>query len=153
MKVLVTQSCPTLCDPMDCSLQCSSVHGVFQVRILEGVATRASDKCSLQSFLSRGPCWGAPPTSSSLFSGLKAALSNAALELSVRITYTEKIPAMSSVCVYVWGTVTDLLHSACSVLALSGDTESSGEHTAPGDTRHGHSSCPTDSRVVSPRPW
>ncbi|XDB49318.1 hypothetical protein ABFV05_002934 [Capra hircus] len=37
---------------------------------------------------------------------------------------------------------------ACSVLALKGDTESSGEHTAPGDARHGHSSCPTDSRVM-----
>ncbi|XP_055277492.1 GTPase IMAP family member 6-like isoform X2 [Moschus berezovskii] len=55
---------------------------------------------------------------------------------------------MSSVCVYVWGTVTDLLHSACSVLALRGDTESSGEHTAPGDARQGHSSCPTDSGAI-----
>ena len=25
----VTQSCPTLCDPMDCSLRGSSVHGIF----------------------------------------------------------------------------------------------------------------------------
>ena len=33
-----TQSCPTLCDPMDCSLPGSSVHGVFQERILEWVA-------------------------------------------------------------------------------------------------------------------
>ena len=31
----VSQSCPTLCDPMDCSLQCSSVHGIFQARVLE----------------------------------------------------------------------------------------------------------------------
>ena len=35
---LVTQSCPTLCNPMDCSLPGSSVHGISQVRILEGVA-------------------------------------------------------------------------------------------------------------------
>uniref|UniRef100_A0A8B9WG90 AIG1-type G domain-containing protein n=1 Tax=Bos mutus grunniens TaxID=30521 RepID=A0A8B9WG90_BOSMU len=55
---------------------------------------------------------------------------------------------MSSMCVYVWGTVTDLLHLACSVLALNGDTESSGEHTAPGEARHGHSSCRTDSRAI-----
>ena len=34
----VTQSCPTLCDPMDCSLPDSSVHGIFQARILEWVA-------------------------------------------------------------------------------------------------------------------
>ena len=31
----VAQSCPTLCDPMDCSLQGSSVHGIFQARVLE----------------------------------------------------------------------------------------------------------------------
>ena len=32
------QSCPTLCDPMDCSPPGSSVHGVSQARILEWVA-------------------------------------------------------------------------------------------------------------------
>ena len=37
MKVLVTQSCPTLCNPMDCSPPGSSVHGVLQARILEWV--------------------------------------------------------------------------------------------------------------------
>ena len=31
----VTQSCPTLSDPMDCSLPRSSVHGIFQARVLE----------------------------------------------------------------------------------------------------------------------
>ena len=35
VKVFVTQLCPTLCDPMDCSLPGSSVHGIFQARILE----------------------------------------------------------------------------------------------------------------------
>ena len=34
----VTQSCPTLCDPMDCCLPGSSVHGIVQARILEWVA-------------------------------------------------------------------------------------------------------------------
>ena len=32
------QSCPTLCDPVDCSLSGSSVHGLLQARILERVA-------------------------------------------------------------------------------------------------------------------
>ena len=32
---LVAQSCPTLCDPMDCTPPGSSVHGILQVRILE----------------------------------------------------------------------------------------------------------------------
>ena len=31
----VAQSCPILCDPMDCSLPGSSVHGIFQARVLE----------------------------------------------------------------------------------------------------------------------
>ena len=34
----VAQSCLTLCDPMDCSLPSSSVHGILQARILEWVA-------------------------------------------------------------------------------------------------------------------
>ena len=34
----VAQSCLTLCDPMECSLPDSSVHGFFQARILEWVA-------------------------------------------------------------------------------------------------------------------
>ena len=38
VKVLVTQSCPTLCDPMDCSQPGSSVHGILQARVLEWVA-------------------------------------------------------------------------------------------------------------------
>ena len=35
VKSEVAQSCPTLCDPMDCSLPDSSVHGIFQARVLE----------------------------------------------------------------------------------------------------------------------
>ena len=31
----VTQLCPTLSDPMDCSLPGSSIHGIFQARVLE----------------------------------------------------------------------------------------------------------------------
>ena len=34
-KSEVTESCPTLSDPMDCSLPGSSVHGIFQARVLE----------------------------------------------------------------------------------------------------------------------
>ena len=39
----VTQSCPTLNDPMDCSLPGSSVHGIFQARVLGWVAIAFSD--------------------------------------------------------------------------------------------------------------
>ena len=38
VKVLVIQSCPTLCNPMDCNSPGSSVLGIFQARILEQVA-------------------------------------------------------------------------------------------------------------------
>ena len=34
----VAQSCLTLSDPMDCSLPCSFIHGIFQARVLEWVA-------------------------------------------------------------------------------------------------------------------
>ena len=40
--VLVTQSCPTLCNPMDCSWPGSSVHGILQARIVEWVAMPSS---------------------------------------------------------------------------------------------------------------
>ena len=38
VKVLDVQSCPTLCDPMECNPPGSSVHGILQSRILEWVA-------------------------------------------------------------------------------------------------------------------
>ena len=37
-KSEVAQSCPTLCDPEDCSLPGSYVHGILQARILEWIA-------------------------------------------------------------------------------------------------------------------
>ena len=36
--LLVAQSCPTLCDPIDCSPSGSSVYGIVSARILERVA-------------------------------------------------------------------------------------------------------------------
>ena len=39
----VTQSCPTLSDPMDCSLPGSSIHGIFQARVLEWGAIAFSE--------------------------------------------------------------------------------------------------------------
>ena len=38
VEVLVAHLCLTLCDPMDCNKQGSSVHGILQARILEWVA-------------------------------------------------------------------------------------------------------------------
>ena len=39
----VAQSCPTLSDPTDCSLSGSSVHGIFQARVLEWGAIAFSE--------------------------------------------------------------------------------------------------------------
>ena len=39
----VAQSCPTLCDPKDCSLPGSSVHRIFQARVLEWGAIAFSE--------------------------------------------------------------------------------------------------------------
>ena len=55
----VAQLCPTLCDPMDCSLPGSSVHGIFQARIMEWVAI---------SF-SRGSSWPRDQTRVSCIAG------------------------------------------------------------------------------------
>ena len=40
----VAQSCPTLCDPMDCSLPGSAVHGIFEARVLEWGAILEGDR-------------------------------------------------------------------------------------------------------------
>ena len=57
----VAQSCPTLCNPFDCSLPDSSVHGIFQARILEWVAissSRASSQPRDQTLVSCVSCIG-----------------------------------------------------------------------------------------------
>ena len=42
----VAQSCPTLSDLVDCSLPGSSIHGIFQARVLEWVAIAFSEMIS-----------------------------------------------------------------------------------------------------------
>ena len=49
VKVLVTQSGPTLCDPMDCNLPGSSVRGILHARIQEWVAIPFSKGIFLNS--------------------------------------------------------------------------------------------------------
>ena len=63
VKALVAQSCPTLCDPMDCGLPGSSVHGILQPRILEQVAVSFSREHSQPRNQARGifPTQGSSP--------------------------------------------------------------------------------------------
>ena len=59
--VLVSKSCPTLCDAMDCSPVGSSVHGILQERILEWVAmpsSRGSPQPRDQTHISYVSCVG-----------------------------------------------------------------------------------------------
>ena len=58
-SVSVTQSCPTLWDPMDCSPPGSSVHEILQARILEWIAIR----------FSRAPSWHTDQTQISHIAG------------------------------------------------------------------------------------
>ena len=59
IKVLVAQSCPTLCNPVDCNPPSSSVRGILQTRILEWVAIP----------FSRGSSWPRDWTWVSCFAG------------------------------------------------------------------------------------
>ena len=75
-KSKVAQSCPTLCNPMDCSPPGSSIHGIFQARIREWVAI----------FFSRGSSWPRNRTQVSHTAGRLFTIW-ATLEKSVRIIF------------------------------------------------------------------
>ena len=51
----VAQSCPTLCDPANCSLPGSSVHGILQARVLEWVAFPSPGDLSYPGIEPRSP--------------------------------------------------------------------------------------------------
>ena len=65
-----TQSCPTLSDPMDCSLPGSSIHGIFQARVLEwGAIAFSGRSCySLRIFFSNSPITMQPLTTAQMIS-------------------------------------------------------------------------------------
>ena len=57
----VVQSCPTPSDPMDCSIPGSSVHGIFQARVLEwGAIAFSADQASSVQLLSRVRLFATP---------------------------------------------------------------------------------------------
>ena len=53
--LLVAQSCPILCDPMDCSQSGSSVYGLLQARILEWVAIPSPEDLPKPGIKPRSP--------------------------------------------------------------------------------------------------
>ena len=53
----VSQSCPRLCNPMDCSPPGSSVHGILQARILEWVAIASTGELPNPGITPGSPAW------------------------------------------------------------------------------------------------
>ena len=75
------QLCPTYCNPMDCSPQGSSVHGISQARILEWVAISFSNLRSGSCDKPKGfqaPLW--MPTRNSVLSSIYAAAAAKSLQ-------------------------------------------------------------------------
>ena len=86
----VPQSCPTLCNPMDCSLPGPSVHGIFQARVLEWLAMPFSgdlpnpgtklaslaSPASVGKFFTTGTTWEAPSQALQAVTSTKQLLSN-----------------------------------------------------------------------------
>ena len=75
----VSQLCLTLCNTMDCSLPCSSVHGIFQARILEWVAISFSsgsfqprDRTQVSHIAGRLTIWATREVMTNLDSTLKS---------------------------------------------------------------------------------
>ena len=58
----VAQSCLTPSNPMDCSLPGSSIHGIFQARVLEWGAIAVSERGEHHGKLTKGAVYGATST-------------------------------------------------------------------------------------------
>ena len=91
----VTQSCPTLRDPMDCSLPGPSIHGIFQARVLKWVAIAFSEPSA--EFLA---IIIMPPRSMVLIQDGAPALQKAPahLEASPRCSPTRHLPPNLTAC-------------------------------------------------------
>ena len=86
VKVSVTQSCPTLCDPMDCSPSGSFVYGIFQARILEWFAISLSRGSSIprdQTWVS----WTARRSNQSILKEISPGCSLEGLMLKLKLQY------------------------------------------------------------------
>ena len=91
VKVLVTRSCPTLCDPMDCSPSGSSVHGILQARILEWVAIPFSRDLPTPGIELRSPALQADSLPSEPLGKPESSL-NGGLEEAMRPPGRKKMP-------------------------------------------------------------
>ena len=84
----VAQLCPTLHDPMDCSLPGSSVHGIFQARVLEWVAVAFSPNNVRSLLFSLSPSLGLFTYFSGEWTGLHG------FELAIRVRKSLSYPVL-----------------------------------------------------------
>ena len=84
----VAQLCPTLHDPMDCSLPGSSVHGIFQARVLEWVAVAFSPNNVRSLLFSLSPSLGLFTYFSGGWTGLHG------FELAIRVRKSLSYPVL-----------------------------------------------------------
>ena len=109
---LITQSCPTLCSPMNCSPPDSSVHGIFQARILEWVAipfsqgsSRPRDQTQVSHIVGRFFTIEPPGKSWTKFSSVQSCSHvwlfvtpwTSALQASLSITNSQSAPKPMSI--------------------------------------------------------
>ena len=94
--VLVTQSCLTLCNPMDCSPPSFTVHGILQARILEWVAI---------SFC-RGPSWLRDWTRVSHIAGSPNCMCSTSFQslspLAIHPSRSSQSAGLDSLCVHIF---------------------------------------------------
>ena len=112
---LVPPSCPTLCDPMDCSPPGSSVHGILQARILEWVAMPSSR--------------GSPQPRDETQVSLSLSCSSCKMQRSPRLYRLERAQAPESPC--AWPLTRNI------GLALLGKWEMNSHHAKPLKDRSG----------------
>ena len=81
---LVAQSCPTPCDPMDCSPPGSSIYGIFQARVLEWVAIAFSTSTTWKPKVAKNnKCWWRYKEIEALFLWMKSDAATTTMENSL----------------------------------------------------------------------
>ena len=98
----IAQSCPTLSDPMDCSLPGSSIHGIFQPRVLEWAAIAFSGYADDTTLISESE-----EELKSLLMKVKEESEKAGLKLNI-----QKIKIMASGPITSWQIIGEIVGTA-----------------------------------------
>ena len=99
MRAELLQSCPTLCNPVDCSLPGCSVHGILQARILKWIAMPSSKGSSWpgdQTHISYVSCIGRQVLYLQRHQGSPNAKASARKELHSPLNHAQPQPILTS---------------------------------------------------------